>query len=251
MAPRFRSNKRRIAYRRKPARITRGGPRTEVARYQTLPNYVSKGNATTRAMHIDRVPFPAKKMVKLPYNENITLTTATGTGYVGAHTFNTSSIFDPNTSGTGHQPLYADQLAVIYKRYRIMGVSYKITFYNHDTNTNYQVGVLATTDTTFSPVAHSATIVGEKRGAILKNYSYQAGKLTMKGYIPNHKLFGVSKNTIRIENDYSALFTTNPTKFGYLIVFGADTTATAGSIQAQVELVYYGIVEEPHLVASS
>lgn len=246
MPYKFRARRRKIAYKK-----TRREPATEVARYKTLPNYVTKGSSTTRAMHIDRVPFPSKKMVKLPYNDVVTLTTVVGTGYPGAHTFNMSSIFDPNTTGTGHQPLYTDQLAAIYKRYRILGVAYKVTFFNHDTASNYLVGVMATTDTGFYPSALPAVQLGEKRGAIIKNYSSETGKLVLKGYVPIAKLFGVSKSTILQENDYSAPFTSNPTKYAYLIVYAADASAASGSIKAQVELNYYGMVEEPVVVSTS
>lgn len=54
---------------------------------------------------------------KLPYVENFTLTGSVA-GYVD-HTFCLNDIFDPDTTGTGHQPRGYDTWAVTYNKYRV------------------------------------------------------------------------------------------------------------------------------------
>lgn len=39
-----------------------------------------------------------------------------------------NSIFDPDFTGTGHQPLYHDQFDNFYKRYSVLGAKLKATF---------------------------------------------------------------------------------------------------------------------------
>lgn len=42
--------------------------------------------------------------------------------------FNCNSAFDPDRTGTGHQPYGFDSLAALYNRYRVLKFKYKITF---------------------------------------------------------------------------------------------------------------------------
>lgn len=42
------------------------------------------------------------------------------------HVFNLNSIFDPDRTGTGHQPLGRDQYATFYNRYRVWSVRVKV-----------------------------------------------------------------------------------------------------------------------------
>lgn len=44
--------------------------------------------------------------------------------------FRTSSLFDPDRTGTGHQPLFYDEMTAIYNQYRVLGAKAKIRFVN-------------------------------------------------------------------------------------------------------------------------
>lgn len=67
--------------------------------------------------------FPSELVTRLRYNDTIELTLGVS-GVVG-HTFRMNSLFDPDLTGTGHQPYYFDQLAALYQRYGVL--SGKIT----------------------------------------------------------------------------------------------------------------------------
>ena len=73
---------------------------------------------------------PQKLIVKLPYFTSGQLQSA-----VGAYSyqiFNLNSIYDPDRSGIGHQPLGRDQWVPFYSRYRVFKVDYVITLTNVD-----------------------------------------------------------------------------------------------------------------------
>lgn len=59
--------------------------------------------------------FPTKKTVKLRYCQEISLTITSG--YMAYHGFRLNSLFDPDYTSTGHQPLGFDQWAAIYDKY--------------------------------------------------------------------------------------------------------------------------------------
>ncbi|QBX89277.1 capsid protein [Apis mellifera virus-8] len=68
---------------------------------------------------------PAKVMVRHKYVETFTLT---ATGIPSGYTFRANSMFDPNFTGTGHQPLYFDQYANLYNHYTVIGSKITFTF---------------------------------------------------------------------------------------------------------------------------
>lgn len=72
-------------------------------------------------------------VTKLKYVETIvgnTVSPATADTYQ----FRLNSIFDPNFSGTGHQPMGHDQLIELYNKYHVYGVNVKHTVINYATN---------------------------------------------------------------------------------------------------------------------
>lgn len=66
---------------------------------------------------------PQKVLVKHKYVETFTLT---ATGVPSSYVFRANSMFDPNLTGVGHQPMYFDQYAALYNHYTVIGS--KITF---------------------------------------------------------------------------------------------------------------------------
>lgn len=45
------------------------------------------------------------------------------------YSYNLNSVFDPNLTGTGHQPMGFDQLKTLYGRYRVYNCKYKVRFF--------------------------------------------------------------------------------------------------------------------------
>lgn len=65
-----------------------------------------------------RMPlFPLRKRVKLPYNETVSVTS--GAGSAGVYVFSLNGLYDPNITGTGHQPSGFDQLMAFYNHYTV------------------------------------------------------------------------------------------------------------------------------------
>lgn len=73
-----------------------------------------------------RYPVAPRTRCTLRYSDYFNM----GTGVPGIVTqvMNLNSLFDPDRTGTGHQPRGFDQLATFYSRYRVYGVSFKITY---------------------------------------------------------------------------------------------------------------------------
>lgn len=62
-------------------------------------------------------PFPSRMIVNLKYNSG--LITLTPGAISNHHEFNSNSVFDPDYTGIGGQPLWRDQISPLYSRYRV------------------------------------------------------------------------------------------------------------------------------------
>lgn len=72
--------------------------------------------------------FPPKLLTKLRYCDTIPLTSTVGS--LAKNIFYVNSTFDPDNTGTGHQPLYRDTFAAIYDQYAVVSAQIKVTFVN-------------------------------------------------------------------------------------------------------------------------
>jgi hypothetical protein len=88
------------------------------------------GGAPNRTPAQDLVPrslqYPLSTSLRttLRYGESHQLTVAAGV--VQQYVYNLNSIFDPNRTGAGHQPMGYDQLAPFFNRYRVNSCTYTI-----------------------------------------------------------------------------------------------------------------------------
>jgi len=68
--------------------------------------------------------YPAKTRVKLRYQDLIGLTSTTGA--LSYYVFGCNCAYDPNITGTGHQPMYFDQYMAVYDHYKVLGSKIQI-----------------------------------------------------------------------------------------------------------------------------
>lgn len=61
--------------------------------------------------------FPSTKTVALRYVDTVALNG--GAGSAAVNVFRVNNIYDPDYSGTGHQPMYHDNYAALYSKYRV------------------------------------------------------------------------------------------------------------------------------------
>lgn len=71
--------------------------------------------------------FPNKIITKIRYAFNISTNPLTN-GSIVDQVFRMNSIFDPDFTGIGHQPLWHDTYSSIYETYRVLGSELEVTF---------------------------------------------------------------------------------------------------------------------------
>lgn len=70
------------------------------------------------------------------YEEDVTHPVGAAIGFISQYTFRANSMFDPNFTGIGHQPMYRDEYATLYDSYTVIASFIEVCFdfvvgYNH------------------------------------------------------------------------------------------------------------------------
>lgn len=190
---------------------------------------------------------PNISRTKMRYSTNVQIQSTLGA--VGAHVFRCNSIFDPDYSGTGHQPMSHDTWASLFNHYTVTGAKIMIQAVPDSTNTtNGKCGIILNPGYT-APYTNASAFLEAKMGSyrnILKN----ADKAyRMKCKYSAKKFFNVSD--VKDVGKLGAAFGTDPTEEAYFIIWYADSEITTSSIRVQVTIDYVVQFSEPKHLAQS
>lgn len=172
--------------------------------------------------------FPSNKIVRLRYVDEISIDA--GVGAFGQHQFRANSVFDPDYTGAGHQPMNFDKWASLYEHYTVLGskCNVKPLDYNSTTLGPGYCGIFLSTDSAGTSDFTNVTDVFENRLAssrwmMLGSITATPAQVTAGGvtsYFSAKKIFGV-KNA-QDGRAYGALVTTNPSADAYFNVYIAS-----------------------------
>jgi len=184
-------------------------------------------------------PIPDRFLTKLRYSTLHALTTA-GVAIPASYQFRLNSIFDPDLTGTGHQPLGHDEMATLYQKYTVRGVAWHITFTNQSTTDYADVCVMLRPNTTAVSLMSTALETEHVRRGVVGPESGSRNIMTMKGYASIAKIRGVKASKVEIENEYSALIGANPNIVPTLQVYVENQNVNASiTVNFRLEMVYY------------
>jgi hypothetical protein len=180
-----------------------------------------------------------KYMAQFQYN----LSAATPVPY-----FYRTSLYDPDFTAAGHQPLWHDQYALLYKKYKIYGMKYHISLASATPNNHVNFCVSHVPDS-FNTAPGSWSLNTEWERRLCKHRGqicHATGRLSnfvAKGYLNVPKTECISKTEFAGHEDYEALFGANPTKQSKLMILmqsgGADT------VNGIVRLTFYTKCYDP------
>lgn len=171
-----------------------------------------------------------RKLVKMIYFEKGINLTTPAVGGATDYIFRLNSVFDPNSTGTGHQPLLHDQMAQVFERYCVIGCGYKVTFSNSSTSNRNVVGVYISDRVDTSS---DFTLLIEQGSAQYKSLAVaDSGQsiATFSGYVDLPKLMGQTKDAYIASSNYAVEFGVDPGDPGYLHCVAADISAGGGTV---------------------
>lgn len=213
----------------------------------TRKRYRKRGGAFRN--YVSSSPFPTYYKCKMYYSHVLTaLTPQAVTGFLGTEQiFRLNSLYDPDYSGTGQQPYGFDQMASLYRKYKVNGVKIDVTIYNPNED-GVLVGAL------IQPPGGTATLTGKTMEDIaelpmctyrvLHNTGTQRSHFSQ--YMPINKLAGISPLQFKANiEDFASLCTTSPAQFPYFrIAVGSIIGSTSATCQITVKLTFYSTFYE-------
>lgn len=166
--------------------------------------------------------FPKMAKMTHKYVESFALTSSAGV--ITPYRMSCNGMYDPNQSGTGHQPYYFDQMSALYNHYCVVGSKVTVTCVNISaSDPAYQIGIYVNDDTSASipninAIAEQSTGYFKTVPAGNNNTLYLKSKWSARKYFNRNPL----ANT-----ELQGTSSTNPTEQSYYnIVLQANAAST-------------------------
>ncbi len=194
---------------------------------------------------------PRTLIRKLRYSTQVILN-APSAGAAANHFFSANGLFDPDISGTGHQPLGFDQYMAMYDHYKVIGSKISITTLGNPgtlTADNQQIITLSLDDDTTTNLNTSNMIEQGLTAWKILNPGASARPLKLTKGFSQKKFFSNRKAADSMVGSVSA----NPTEQAF---FNVSTSALNGSadpvsIAVLVVIDYIVSLTERKTLASS
>jgi len=228
----------RIANKRKKD-FSRNSKRTKYT-YHKTKNVPVKSTFKRPPFYRSIVGFPPKMTYKLKYNDAIQLNPST-TSLVN-YQFRANSLYDPDYTSTGHQPLYFDQIINIYDHYVVIGSKIKITANRNTSAANAaRLCIYLNDDTSITP-SSLVTASEQSTGKVTSVGIVDTVPVTLSLGFSSKKIFG--PNPLANAN-LKGSATTNATEEAIYTIL-CQSTASSGTsiIDIFVEIEYTAIFFE-------
>lgn len=191
---------------------------------------------------------PSQRIAKLRYVEKITLSSTVGglqTWIWGANNIN-----DPNISGTGHQPMGADQWSALFNHYVVLGSKIHVQVSSASTPVSPSYCGVYLTDSATAPYSDYMAFMEAKRGQsrLLAQDSTKVTHLNNKFSCKRFfNLKDVKDNMLRV----GSVVNTNPTEQAYFATYYQTANGTTDTASFLVTIDYIVLYSEPKDLSQS
>lgn len=178
-----------------------------------------------------KTPWPTRTVTRLDYTDQFDVVCTSGV--LSVYSFNSNSVYDPDQTGTGHQPLGFDQYAAQYNRYRVLRMDYDVTFGNPAVSYSSFRCTIAHVNGSTVPSNPAMFEVPYSRQGVVSTYG---PALRLRGSF-DLTILNSDPPKYRVDDRYSALVTGNPAEVMYAhLAIMPNATAT---IRVHVKFVYH------------
>lgn len=191
-------------------------------------------------------PIAARTITKLKYVGlyERSLTDST----LDQYSFRLNSLFDPDLTGTGHQPLGFDQIKLFYTRYRVFSVDWVLQVSNRG-DQPVRVACIPhnATSITYSNMEH----VCESPRAQHRHIGYNTGNgtCTMRGHCNLPSINGVTSSVYKSDDAYQAQISSSPTEQIDLSIFLLTTASI--NVQYTIQFMFHAEFFDPIALTQS
>lgn len=222
-------------------------------------NYATKRRRTTRRrkrtyrrknLKYRPVPsgMPATRRGYLRYCDEFSLTTTSGA--LDHYVFRANSVYDPNQSGTGHQPMGFDQWALLYNQYVVTGSKITVKLLG-DTSISAPVAMgVILTDAITPPYSDWTGMREGRKGNMVAYTGRNASVINAVSKFSAKRYFNVSNVKDNLDN-LGANTVINPQIEAFFIVWMQSLNLSTDTIQCMVQIDYCVDFSQPKDLAQS
>lgn len=186
-------------------------------------------------------PFPEKNLVKHKYADNVTMPAAAGAGQAQIYTFMCNGMYDPDVTGTGHQPMFRDEMVAKYEAYTVLSSKIGVFFPMVDT-AFCNFFIVVTQDST-PEVIYPTNALEEYKFNRPEAPAYRSSTLVKKAYFNAAKRRGTTVSGILADDTFKSTASSDPNSsarwYYHIIVYPVDSTVTLTARRIQVQLTYH------------
>lgn len=214
-----------------------------------------KGNRIGTEFAINTPIIPPMRQLKLRYAETFSLSTGAA-GVLGTQQgMRLNSLYDPNWTGTGHQPYGYDQIVQFYKSYRVNAARVQLIW----TTIGGTAEVCCAYELT--PTNSGLTLTGQSVDRVTEVNKVSTNVLSASGntrtvktdfFVKMKDIFAVSAEKLHSDDKYAAAYNSDPTEIVYLLMAVGSYSGTAGeSVSVQVIIDYYATLYDSVVMTQS
>ena len=177
--------------------------------------------------------FPDSEVATIRYSDEITI--SAGAAY-GQYTYRGNSCFDPDETGIGHQPMYYDQYAAVYSKYKVVASRMTVTSANYNAVASATIVLVPSSEiVTITSYSIAMEQPYAKRTELLPISTRAGVRSSVKSSMSTARMLGLTPAQLASE-DYSALTGATPISVWYWNIACFDSSAV--SIRAVVDIEY-------------
>lgn len=182
-----------------------------------------------------------QKVAKLRYVATTNITSTAG--ILNSQVFRANSIFDPDFTGIGTQPMGHDQWEVLFNRYKVLGARISLNIIPSTANTtNGMVGVYLT-DSATSPYNNPRGFIEARKGMYRNVLSKNNKTAPMHQNFSAKRFFNVTD--VKDNQNIGADFGTNPPQEAYFNIWYDDIEAGTSTVLIVSTIEYIVSFSEP------
>lgn len=193
--------------------------------------------------------FPLTIRATLKYHQGLVFQSVSGS--VSKNAFRANGMFDPDETGTGHQPMGFDQLAGIYARYKVVSSRIKVTFSpvsETAATSDWVCGVIGQSGTTIDAGVDVNCEQPHSTWSVINGRLGGPNQKTLYLTYSPEKHLGLTNN----DADVGATVSADPGVSYKYMCWCADRQSTGTTnMNAEVEISYDVIFHEPVFNAGS
>lgn len=195
-----------------------------------------------------RGPVNTTCVAKLAYCTATTLTPSAG--LQAAYVMNANSLYDPDRTGTGHQPMGFDEIMANYNHFTVIGSKITVDFIG--ANEDFLAAIYLSGN--LSDGSTNAEEVKERRRTrykLVTSTTENHGRCRIVHKFSAKKFFHVK--AIVGESQYRGSATNSPAEEAYFYIQAGpdDQSATVGTIKLSIRIEYLTVFSEPKSIGQS